>query len=97
MTPRRRLVLRSPSNHDLILNAVAAGFVMEQDELVFALCVSHTAQAYGSNCPLIGLHAARVARYSASRLKLCDRWAWVSVALLSAVVGITTGLWCGTG
>ena len=38
MTPRRRLVLRSPSNHDLILNAVAAGFVMEQDELVFALC-----------------------------------------------------------
>ena len=49
MTPRRRLVLRSPSNHDLILNAVAAGFVMEQDELVFALCVSHTAQAYGSN------------------------------------------------
>ena len=22
---------------------------MEQDELVFALCVSHTAQAYGSN------------------------------------------------
>ena len=49
MTPRRRLVLRSPSNHELILNAVAAGFVMEQDELVFALCVSHTAQAYGSN------------------------------------------------
>ena len=51
MTPRRRLVLRSPSNHDLILNAVAAGFVMEQDELVFALCVSHTAQSVRLQLP----------------------------------------------
>jgi len=88
------LVLRSKTDHELIRNAVAAGFVMQQDKVIFQLCISHTIKLFGSKCPSIGIHEVRAQSFHNCRHRAFAWWAWECVLMVLALVAGCYAVWC---
>jgi hypothetical protein len=88
------LVLRAGSNYDLVLNAVAAVFVLELDEAIYQVLVPNSLKKTSGGMPPLGLSRQTVEE-NPKRYEILDLLSfWIKAGLIAVLHIASMACWC---